>query len=243
MHTLIIIATYNERENIVPLVDQIIKMSNQFDVLVIDDNSPDGTAAAVKEKFGESRQVHLLERPRKMGLGTAYTEGFRYGLGHNYDAIMTMDADFSHNPQQIPAFLKTAETHEMVIGSRYIPGGATKNWSVFRKFISRTANLFAHMILSLKPRDCTSGYRLFHSEVLKQVDFEAIKAEGYSYLIEFLYRASGVGILIGETPIIFVDRIHGKSKISKREIVRAIQTILRLRFQSSPKSQSALVKA
>src|SRR5262249_49174292 len=153
---------------IVPLIKQLLGMQEGFDVLVVDDNSRDGTSAAVKENFGNNKRVSLMERPRKMGLGTAHTAGFHFGLDHEYDRIMTMDADFSHDPKHIPAFIAKTETHDMVIGSRYILGGGTVNWGIFRKLISRTANLFAHVLLSLKPADCTSAFRMYRAQALRE---------------------------------------------------------------------------
>jgi len=217
-------------------------MREQFDVLVVDDNSPDGTATAVKENFGNNKRVSMMERPRKLGLGTAHKAGFHFGLDHEYDRIMTMDADFSHDPKHIPAFITATENHDMVIGSRYIPGGGTVNWGIFRKLISRTANLFAHVILSLKPADCTSAFRMYRAQALREINFDSIQAEGYSYNIEFLFRARECGMNVGETPIVFADRTMGKSKISRREIFKAISTILRLKFSGSPKAEHQAVQ-
>jgi dolichol-phosphate mannosyltransferase len=242
MRILIIIPTYNERENIVPLINQLLGMQERFDVLVVDDNSPDGTADSVKQNFGSNSRVSLMERPRKLGLGTAHKAGFHFGLDHQYDRIMTMDADFSHDPRHIPSFVAETEHHDMVIGSRYIPGGGTVNWGIFRKLISRTANLFAHVILSLKPRDCTSAFRMYRAQALREINFDSIKAEGYSYNIEFLYRARERGMNVGETPIIFADRTMGKSKISRREIFKAISTILRLKFSRSLNTEQKAVR-
>src|SRR5580765_2323315 len=227
MKTLVLIPTYNERENIIPLVKAILDLPEPVDVLVIDDGSPDGTAAAVDDQFGGQRRVQVLRRAKKMGLGTAYSAGFRHAIDQSYDAAITMDADFSHNPVHIPEIMKTSKNADLVIGSRYVPGGATQNWSWVRILISRIANSMAHVVLSLQPSDCTSGFRLYQNRALQELDFETVMAEGYSYLVEILFRAAKKNLRVAETPIIFVERRAGKSKISRTEIFKAIQTILR----------------
>lgn len=237
MKTLVLVPTYNERDNVVPLITQILELPVSVEVLVIDDGSPDGTAEAVSTHFGNNYKVHLLKRPGKLGLGTAYTAGFRYALENGYEAAITMDADFSHNPAHIPELINGSTKAEIVIGSRYVPGGATLNWGWLRILISRVANLMAHVVLSLQPSDCTSGFRLYHSETLQKVDFEGVVAEGYSYLVEILYRAESRNLRIAEIPITFIERRAGKSKISRKEILKAIQTIFRLRFGNSSKTK------
>jgi dolichol-phosphate mannosyltransferase len=235
MKTLVIIPTYNERENITLLVSQILQLPEELHVLVVDDNSPDGTADALMAAFPSNSRVHLLKREKKMGLGTAYSAGFRYALDHNYDMAITMDADFSHDPKYLPDLVKAAIDSDIVIGSRYIPGGKTINWGLFRQFISRTANLLAHHFISLKPADCTSGLRLFHAEVLRKLDFESIVADGYSYHLDVLKRASFQNMKVGEIPITFSDRLRGKSKVSSTEIFKALHTLVRLRLHPQPK--------
>jgi glycosyltransferase involved in cell wall biosynthesis len=230
MPRLIIIPTYNERDNIIPLIKDILTLSNEFEILVVDDGSPDGTAAVILESFSQNPRVHLLQRSQKLGLGTAYAAGFRYALEQGYSSCITMDADFSHNPKHIPDLANAEASADMVIGSRYVPGGKTVNWGLSRKFISRCANLLAHKFLAMKSADCTSGFRLYPASTLKKLDFESIEAEGYSYLIEILYRASSFHLRIAEVPITFVERREGKSKISRKEIFKAMRTILRLRF-------------
>jgi glycosyltransferase involved in cell wall biosynthesis len=242
MSTLVLIPTYNERENIGLLVSRILDLPGAFEVLVVDDNSPDGTAEEVRKRFGTDRRVHLLQRERKLGLGTAYAAGFRYALAKGFACALTMDADFSHNPDHIPRIQDTLSGCDMVIGSRYVPGGATVNWGILRKILSRGANLLAHVFLSLRPADCTSGFRLYRAETLKRLDFESVVAEGYSYLVEILYRASRAGMAIGEVPIIFEERRLGKSKISRREIFRAIQTMIRLRLHPPAAGDSVAVR-
>jgi dolichol-phosphate mannosyltransferase len=242
MKTLVLIPTYNERENIIPLVQAILGLPGAVDVLVIDDGSPDGTAAAIDEQFGRERRVQVLRRAKKLGLGTAYSAGFRHAIEQGYDAAITMDADFSHNPSHIPEIIRTSENADMVIGSRYVPGGATQNWSWIRILISRVANSMAHMVLSLQPSDCTSGFRLYQNRALQELDFETVMAEGYSYLVEILFRAAKRNLRVAETPIIFVERRAGKSKISRAEIFKAIQTIFRLRFNKSSNPNHVVIK-
>lgn len=243
MSTLVIIPTFNERENIVPLVQKILALPDEFEVLVVDDNSPDGTAEAVRAHFAGSPRVHLLKRERKLGLGTAYAAGFRHALEKGFRNAMTMDADFSHNPDHIPQIFEASKTSDLVIGSRYVPGGRTVNWGIVRKIISRSANLLAHGFLSLKPADCTSGFRLYRAETLKALDFESVVADGYSYLVEILFRAARNHVTIGEVPITFEDRRIGKSKISRKEIFKAIRTIIRLRLHPSSAGGEVAVRA
>jgi glycosyltransferase involved in cell wall biosynthesis len=243
MSTLVLLPTYNERENILELIGQILALPAGVELLVIDDNSPDGTAQAVEQFFGGESRVHLLKRPGKLGLGTAYSAGFQYAIREGYKSVISMDADFSHDPRFIPDLIAAMSKFDMVIGSRYVPGGATVNWGFLRKIISRTANLVAHVILSMKQADCTSGYRLYRSELLETIEYESIIADGYSYLIEILYRASRRGCKIGETAIVFVERRHGQSKISRKEIFKAIKTVLRLRFHPPVKASQAVAKA
>jgi dolichol-phosphate mannosyltransferase len=243
MKTLVLVPTYNERDNVVPLLTEILNLPVSLEALVIDDGSPDGTAALITEHFGANERVHLLKRPGKMGLGTAYAAGFHYALEKGFDAAITMDADFSHNPAHIPDLIAASNQADLVIGSRYVPGGKTVNWGRFRILISRVANLMAHFVLSLHPSDCTSGFRLYHCKTLREVDFEGVVAEGYSYLVEILYRVESRHLRIEEIPITFIERRAGKSKISRKEIFKAIQTILRLRFGNAAKSKRLVTQA
>jgi dolichol-phosphate mannosyltransferase len=228
MNTLVIIPTYNERENIAELIEKILQLAENFHVLVIDDNSPDGTAQVV-EGLGHADRVHLLIRPKKLGLGTAYSAGFEHALEKGYGKAATMDADFSHDPSDIPRLAEASGSADLVIGSRYIKGGRTVNWGIFRKILSRVANFLAHDFLSLKPADCTSGFRLYQTDLLRRLEFQSIRADGYSYLVEILMMASWQKARVAEVPIVFVERRRGKSKISRGEIFKAIRTMLRLR--------------
>jgi dolichol-phosphate mannosyltransferase len=243
MKTLVLVPTYNERDNVIPLLNQILSLPSSLDVLVIDDGSPDGTADAVVNEFGNNTRVHLLKRRAKLGLGTAYAAGFHYALEKEYDSAVTMDADFSHNPAHIPELIGASNKADIVIGSRYVPGGATVNWGWFRILISRVANLMAHTVLSLQPSDCTSGFRLYHCKTLREIDFEGVVAEGYSYLVEILHHAESRNLRITEIPITFIERRAGKSKISRKEILKAIQTIFRLRFRNTDKTKRLVIQA
>jgi dolichol-phosphate mannosyltransferase len=242
MSTLVIIPTYNEQENIVPLVNQILELPADLEILVIDDNSPDGTSGAVLETFSANRRVHLLKRERKLGLGTAYTAGFNHAITNKFDSAITMDADFSHNPRHIPELIKASIDSDLVIGSRYVSGGATVNWGLIRIMISRIANLMAHHFLRLQPSDCTSGFRLYQSRSLQLLEFESVIAEGYSYLVEILHRAAGRNLKIVEVPITFEERRRGKSKISRKEVFKAIQTMIRLRLRPEEKQNRVVIQ-
>jgi dolichol-phosphate mannosyltransferase len=229
--TLVIIPTFQERENIKQLVDKILQLQGELNVLVVDDNSPDGTADLVRSEYEGNSNVALIVRPKKLGLGSAYVAGFRYAMDHHYHFAVTMDADLSHNPTVILQMLQNAKDFDVVIGSRYVRGGAIAgDWGALRKLISRTANLLAHTFLSLKPADCTSGFRLYRTPALQTVGFENIASNGYSFLIEILFRAVRHHLRISEVPILFIDRRFGKSKISTIEIFKTISTMLRLRF-------------
>lgn len=233
MKTLIIIPTYNEKENIVKLLHLIAHTAPEAHIVVIDDHSPDGTAAEVSD-FAHTTgvNVHLIERPGKLGLGTAYNAGFQYGLERDYEVFVTMDADFSHNPIYLPAMLAAIEEYDVVIGSRYIKDGGTINWPIRRILLSWSANQFARRLLGLSGNDLTSGYRAYRRHILAAIKIETVRSNGYSYLVEMLFRAQQQHARTFEMPIIFVDRTMGKSKISKREIYLGAFTLLRLRLKS-----------
>jgi len=229
MTAVTIVPTYNEKENIELLVGEILALPVSVGVLVVDDNSPDGTGEiADRLAMEHPGRVHVLHRPGKLGLGTAYIAGFKRALEMGAERIMTMDADFSHHPRYIPAMLKKAEEVDLVIGSRYVNDGGTEMCTVARKLLSRGANGFAHVMLGLRARDTTAGFRCYHREVLESIDLEGIKANGYSFLIEMLFRCQLAGWRVGEVPIIFANRRRGASKISRDEILKAVLTVLRL---------------
>lgn len=228
---LIIIPTFNERENITILMKQIIETISNVDILVVDDDSPDGTAKQVIafSKVNKTK-INIIVRKGVRGLGSAYTTGFKYGLKHQYDVIITMDADLSHNPEHLPAFLDAIEHYDIVVGSRYIKHGGTINWRIRRILLSWLANKFARFVLGLEGHDLTSGFRAYSRPVLETIDLDKIKSNGYSYLVEMLFLTQKKGAHITEIPIVFYDRKMGKSKISKQEIYRGAFTLLRLRF-------------
>lgn len=225
---IVIIPTYNEKENIEALTQQVLSLGQELHILIIDDNSPDGTGEIGDRLTTEHPQVHIIHRGIKLGLGTAYIEGFRFALKNGFQYLVTMDADFSHDPEYLSQILKGLEHYDLVIGSRYIPGGRTVNWDFLRRLISKSGNIVARHLVRLRPHDCTSGYRAYRRAVIEKIDFEAIKSNGYSFLVEILFLCQKKGYLIGETPIVFVDRRYGYSKISKAEIYKAFFTLLRL---------------
>lgn len=233
---LIIIPTYNERENIKSLIKKILETVTDTDIVVVDDDSPNGTAQEVRD-FSKTHKVNikLIERKGERGLGTAYRTGLRYGLDHGYKVLITMDADHSHNPMYLPAILSAIEENDMVVGSRYIRNGGTINWRIRRILLSWLANRFARFILRLKGSDLTSGYRAYRREILEKIGLEHVKSNGYSYLVEMLFRVQQENARVAEVPIIFFDRTMGKSKISRKEIYRGAFTLIRLRFFSKPK--------
>lgn len=229
VRSLVIIPTYNEAENIAPLVDSLLALQLGLHVLVVDDNSPDGTGQIVDDLAAAHQPaVWVLHRAGKLGLGTAYTAGFEFALERGYERIVTMDADFSHNPRYVPSLIELTKNYDLGIGSRYVPGGGVRLWGLHRRLLSRGANFFARALLGLQARDCTAGFRCYQAEVLRLVDPASIGADGYSYLVEMLWRVHRAGFRVGETPIVFTDRRRGASKISRNEIFKAGSTVLRL---------------
>jgi glycosyltransferase involved in cell wall biosynthesis len=224
---LIVIPTYNESANIRPLVTDLLQQSDDLDVLVVDDASPDGTGAIADELCEEFQgRVHCLHRAGKLGLGTAHVEGFRFGLAHGYDVVVTMDGDRSHSPRYIPAVLAAMGDYDMVIGSRYMPGGGLLNWPLHRRMLSLWANAFTRLLLRLPVADCTSGYRCYSREVLTTVEPEKVRGSGYSFLEQMVWKVHAAGFRVGEVPIVFEDRYAGASKIDKSEVFRAALHVL-----------------
>jgi dolichol-phosphate mannosyltransferase len=230
MKTLLIIPTYNEIENLRPLLDQVGVYAPETDILIVDDHSPDGTGALADQLQQENARVHVLHRPGKLGLGTAYLAGFQYALQHGYEAAFEMDADFSHDPRYLPAFYQAIEGADVVIGSRYIARGATPNWSLLRRLISGGGNIFARVLLGLPVHDCTAGYRLYRRRVLEGLDLQTVQSQGYAFQIELAYRAVQQGFTIVETPIVFLDRRVGKSKMSRKIVLEGFTYVLKTRF-------------
>ncbi|MCA9922245.1 MAG: polyprenol monophosphomannose synthase [Anaerolineales bacterium] len=227
--TFVIVPTYNEADNIDDLVMQLLALPIEIGVIVVDDNSPDGTGQRV-DVWAEKhpQRVHVVHRAGKLGLGTAYIAGFKKGLALGAKRIMTMDADFSHNPRYIPDMVSLSEEKHVVIGSRYVPGGGAKNCTWKRVLLSKGANLFARTALGLKANDATAGFRLYHRDVLESIPLDDIFSSGYSFLMEMLFLCQRRGWQIGEVPIIFEDRRKGTTKISRQEIFKAQYTVLRL---------------
>ncbi|MEZ5978253.1 MAG: polyprenol monophosphomannose synthase [Planctomycetota bacterium] len=230
MRCLVVLPTYDERENVLPLVRMVLASSPDVDVLVVDDGSPDGTGRLVLEASAEEPRLELLDRGRKLGLGTAYLAGFRRAIDRGYALVATMDCDFSHHPRFLPDLLRGMADHDLVIGSRYVPGGGIANWPLSRRFLSGFANLYTRALLRLPVRDCTSGFRCYRCDVLERVDPWNSTASGYAFLEEMVWRFHRIGARIGETPILFEDRTRGRSKISRSEIWRAAAHVVRTAF-------------
>ncbi|MFO8007845.1 MAG: polyprenol monophosphomannose synthase [Candidatus Brocadiia bacterium] len=230
LSTLVVVPTYNERENIVRLLREILRQGSAVEVLVVDDNSPDGTPELVEQMADDGPRVHLLRREGKLGLGTAHIAGYRWALGRDYSRVITMDADFSHPPERIPAMLEASREADVVIGSRYCPGGGHEQWPFHRILLSSTSNVVARLCLRLKPADCTGAFRCFRRSVLENIATENIVSRGYSFQEEMLWHCSGRGWRIAEVPITFQDRRGGESKMSLREIFGGVATIVRLVF-------------
>lgn len=228
----VVVPTYNERENIATLISQVLEYP-RLRVLVVDDNSPDGTGDLVAELMSAEPRIGLLRRAGKQGLGTAYRAGFRRALDEGAQFIFEMDADFSHDPRYLPQLLAAAETrYDLVLGSRYVAGGGTSDWGLVRQFISRGGNLYAGLILGLPVADATGGFRCYRRAVLERINLDAIRSNGYSFQIEMVYRTLQAGFSVGEIPIIFPDRRVGQSKMSRRIVFEALLAVLRLRLSS-----------
>ena len=227
----IIIPTYNERDNIVLLTEQLIELDLGSQVIIVDDNSPDGTGELADELAAHHSVVEVIHRSGKLGLGTAHIAGIKQALASGMDLIVTMDADFSHHPRYIPNMLAGLERFDVVIGSRYVRGGGTLGCTLPRQALSRGANLFAGTTLSLQASDATAGFRGYRREVLESIALDEIVSNGYSFLIEMLYRCQRQGWHIWEVPIVLENRQRGTSKISKAEIFRALQTVGRLGWE------------
>ena len=227
---LVIIPTYNESDNITDIVPKILIQDEILDVLIVDDNSPDGTAELVKEMMTKDERIHLIEREGKLGLGSAYIRGFKYALSRGYDLIFEMDADFSHNPNDIPAFLIAIKEADLVIGSRYCKGINVVNWPLKRLLLSVMASKYVRMITGIPIMDPTGGFKCFKRKVLEAIDLEQIMSDGYSFQIEMNYKAWKKGFKISEIPIVFVERRSGESKMSKAIVREAIFVVWKLRF-------------
>lgn len=233
MRCLVVMPTYNERDNLAALLPKILA-DPRFHVLVVDDSSPDGTADLVTE-IAEAYpgRVFLLSRPRKLGLGTAYIAGFRWALARDYDLVCEMDADFSHDPETLPRLVEAAQDADLVLGSRYVPGGGTVNWSPLRRFISKGGSTYARLILGVRYRDLTGGFKCFRRRVLESLDLDAIQSTGYAFQIELTYRAHRAGFRIAEVPILFEERRAGQSKMSVDIVLEALVRVWQLRLEGA----------
>jgi dolichol-phosphate mannosyltransferase len=233
LKSLVIIPTFNERDNITKIINAILGLGvDDLNILVVDDNSPDGTGDLVDALGRLHRQVLLLRREGKMGLGTAYVAGFKYALEHGYDRIMEMDADFSHDPNDIPNLLDGCDKYDVTIGSRYIKGVNVVNWPLSRLLLSMGASWYTRIVTGLPVHDCTAGFVCYRRQVLEAINLENVQSDGYSFQIEMKFKAWKKGFHLGEVPIIFIDRRHGESKMSKRIVHEAYWMVWKLKFQS-----------
>lgn len=232
MKALVVIPTYNELENVQAIVPAVLATHPALEILVVDDNSPDGTGAAVQKMMATEPRLHLLERAAKMGLGTAYCEGFRFALDNEYDYVFEMDADFSHDPKEIPNFLDAINEADIVIGSRYISGVNVVNWPMSRLLLSYFANLYTRVITGMPVKDATGGFKCFRRQLLEKIDLRDVKSNGYAFQIEINFKAWKSGARIKELPIIFIDRRSGVSKMSKNIIYEAAFLVWKLKIRS-----------
>lgn len=228
---LIITPTYNEKANVPTLIERALSKDPRLEILIVDDNSPDGTGDLVASIAAANPRVHLLRRPGKMGLGTAYRDGFRWALDRDYELIFEMDADFSHDPDHLPQFLDAAQTADFVLGSRYLNGKVTVvNWPISRLMLSYGANIYARIVTGLKLWDATGGFKCFHRRVLEAIDLDDVRSNGYAFQIEMSFRAVRKGFKPVEIPIVFADRTEGESKMSGHIVREAIFMVWRLRW-------------
>jgi len=229
---MVVVPTYNERDNIEKLVAQVLAQAPDIHALVVDDNSPDGTGTLVDKLAADNNRIHVLHRSGKLGLGSAYRDGFRVALEKGADYIVEMDADFSHDPATLPQFFSKMGDYDLVIGSRYLNGVSVVNWPLRRLMLSYFASVYTRLITGLKISDCTSGFKCFRREVIEAIDLGRIKSDGYSFQIEMNYRCVERGFRVGEIPIIFIDRHSGSSKMSKKIVREAVVMVWKLKLGS-----------
>ena len=230
MKTLIIIPTYNERENVEPLLERIFAEVPAVEVLIVDDNSPDGTGAIADGAAARDPRVHVMHREGKQGQGSAYVAGFRYAHDRDYEAVFEMDADFSHTPESLPVFLRELEDADLVLGSRYLNGVTVVNWPIKRLILSYSANVYSRIITGMRVKDLTGGFKCFRRRVLESIDWSRVGSDGYAFQIEITFKAWRKGFRIREIPIVFVDRKAGESKMSRRIVHEAAWMVWRLRL-------------
>lgn len=228
MRVTVVLPTYNESQNLVALVERIREVVPDIGILIVDDNSPDGTGTIADGCAARLADVRVIHRPQKQGLGDAYRHAFDEVLMSGVDVVVTMDVDFSHDPEAIPAMLAAVESGaDAVVGSRYVPGGSTVNWPVHRRLLSRWGNLYTARILRVPVRDCTSGFRAYRTSVLSAIEPGTTRADGYAFLTELVLRLVRLGYRVGEVPIIFTERVHGKSKMSGRIVAESMLLVTR----------------
>ncbi len=232
----VIIPTYNERDNLQRLVEQVLQQSPSLHLLVVDDNSPDGTGQLADELSKVNERVSVLHRPAKMGLGSAYRDGFRHAMQLGADLLIEMDADFSHDPSVLPIFLDRAVSYDLIIGSRYLNGISVVNWPLRRLMLSYGANWYTRLITGLTIMDCTSGFKCFRRSLIERIDLDHVYSDGYSFQIEMNFKSAELGARILEIPIIFIDRRVGQSKMSKKIVREAISMVWKLKIGSLLKS-------
>ncbi|HEY3294202.1 MAG TPA: polyprenol monophosphomannose synthase [bacterium] len=232
MKGLVVIPTYNERDTVDAILDAVLAQNLGLDVLFVDDNSPDGTAKRIKERAAADPHVKLIERPGKMGLGTAYVAGFKYAIANGYDVVFEMDADFSHDPSALPVMMEKIKDYDFVLGSRYVNGISVVNWPLRRLLLSTFASKYTRVITGMPIMDPTGGYKCFRVDVLKAIDLDRVKSGGYSFQIEMNFKAWKKGFRWVEVPIIFVDRRVGNSKMSKAIVREAVLMVWKLRLRS-----------
>lgn len=229
--TLVVTPTYNEADNIEKFIGQVLAQGPSIEMLIVDDSSPDGTAAIVERMMEREKRIHILKRPGKMGLGTAYVDGFRYAIKEGYDFIFEMDADFSHNPEEVPRFLEKAKEFDLVIGSRYTNGVRVVNWPIRRLLLSYAANVYTRVITGMPIKDATGGFKCFRRKVLESIDLDRVHSNGYAFQIEMNFKAYSKGFRLTEHPIIFVDRASGLSKMSRKIVYEAVFMVWKLKFR------------
>jgi dolichol-phosphate mannosyltransferase len=231
--SLIIIPTFNELENIRKLIPDLLERHENLNILIVDDNSPDGTGIYIEELSKKNLKIKLIKREKKMGLGTAYIAGFKYALQHDYDYIFEMDADFSHDPREIKQFLQAINKYDLVLGSRYVRGVNVINWPMRRLLLSYFANKYTRFITGMPIQDATGGFKCFRRKVLEAINLDKIRSNGYAFQIEMTFKTWKKGFKVGEIPIVFVDRVKGTSKMSKKIVREAVVMVWKLRIRSA----------
>jgi len=232
LKTIVVVPTYNEKDNVAALAASVLVQHPDIHILFVDDNSPDGTGRIIDDLASENNRIHVLHREGKLGLGSAYREGFKAALAMGADYIMEMDADFSHDPGSLPLFMSAIKESDLVIGSRYLNGVSVVNWPIRRLILSYFASVYTRWVTGLQLHDCTSGFKCFRRSTIESIDLETVKSDGYSFQIEMNYRCMENGLKITEIPIVFIDRHAGSSKMSRRIVREAVFMVWKLRLQS-----------